>query len=116
MGRSDAVIGKCWHEWVDSGRFQRHDGSGRLRATADQEDRLFAKSAVTALDSSLSTIRLFSYEFRFHLCPDDHRRRFCKRPGQRCDPAFTIARNTGPQQGVMVWGGISLEPDSLDRS
>ncbi|GFY06000.1 HTH_Tnp_Tc3_2 domain-containing protein [Trichonephila clavipes] len=34
-------------EWVENGRFQRHDGSGRIRV----------RSAVTASDSSLSTIR-----------------------------------------------------------
>ncbi|GFS84533.1 hypothetical protein TNCV_4606991 [Trichonephila clavipes] len=49
MGRSDAAIRRCWQEWVDSGSFQRHDGSGRPRATADQEDRLIVRSAVTAL-------------------------------------------------------------------
>ncbi|GFX74782.1 HTH_Tnp_Tc3_2 domain-containing protein [Trichonephila clavipes] len=26
--RSDLGIKRCWQEWVDSGRFQRHDGSG----------------------------------------------------------------------------------------
>ncbi|GFV59881.1 transposable element Tc1 transposase [Trichonephila clavipes] len=41
---------------VDNGRFQRHDGSGRPRFTVDQ-DRLIVRSAVTTLDSSLSTIR-----------------------------------------------------------
>ncbi|GFU14061.1 hypothetical protein TNCV_2536151 [Trichonephila clavipes] len=44
-------------EWVDSGRVQRHDGTGEPRDTADQEDRLIVRSAVTALHSSLSTIR-----------------------------------------------------------
>ncbi|GFX46395.1 HTH_Tnp_Tc3_2 domain-containing protein [Trichonephila clavipes] len=57
MGRSGAAIRRCWKEWVDSGRFQSHDGSGRPKATADQKDRLTVRSAVTALDSSLSTIR-----------------------------------------------------------
>ncbi|GFV50010.1 uncharacterized protein TNCV_2372531 [Trichonephila clavipes] len=42
---------------MDSGKFQRHDGSGRPRATADREDRLIVRSTVTAPDSSLSTIR-----------------------------------------------------------
>ncbi|GFY25013.1 HTH_Tnp_Tc3_2 domain-containing protein [Trichonephila clavipes] len=42
---------------MDTDRFQRHDGSGLPKATADQEDRLIVISAVTALDSSLSTIR-----------------------------------------------------------
>ncbi|GFY23907.1 HTH_Tnp_Tc3_2 domain-containing protein [Trichonephila clavipes] len=35
----------------------RHDGSGRPRVTEDQEDTLIVRSAVTAIDSSLSTIR-----------------------------------------------------------
>ncbi|GFV98173.1 uncharacterized protein TNCV_4449301 [Trichonephila clavipes] len=57
MGRSNAAIRRWWQEWVESGRFQRHDGSGRPRATADREDKLTVKSAVTAPDSFLSTIR-----------------------------------------------------------
>ncbi|GFX02595.1 HTH_Tnp_Tc3_2 domain-containing protein [Trichonephila clavipes] len=57
MSRSDVAIRKCWQEKVKNGRFQRHDGSGRPRTTADKEDRLTVKSVVTVLDSSLSTIR-----------------------------------------------------------
>ncbi|GFV05277.1 hypothetical protein TNCV_224901 [Trichonephila clavipes] len=38
-------------------RFLHHDGSCRPRATADWEDRLIVRSAVTAPDSWLSTIR-----------------------------------------------------------
>ncbi|GFW54518.1 HTH_Tnp_Tc3_2 domain-containing protein [Trichonephila clavipes] len=57
MGRSDAAIRRCCQEWVDNGRFQRHDGIGRSRVRADQKDRFIVKSAVTALDLSLSTIR-----------------------------------------------------------
>ncbi|GFW59297.1 hypothetical protein TNCV_2910421 [Trichonephila clavipes] len=41
MGRSDAVIRRCWKEWVDNGRFRRHDDSGRPRATVDRKNRLF---------------------------------------------------------------------------
>ncbi|GFV43623.1 HTH_Tnp_Tc3_2 domain-containing protein [Trichonephila clavipes] len=104
MGRSDADIKRCCQEWIDSGRFQRHDGSCRPRATADQEDRLIVRSAVTAL---------FSDESRFHLCPDDHRRRVWRRPEQRANPAFPIARRTGPQHGVMVWGAITFEAGPL---
>ncbi|GFV71502.1 hypothetical protein TNCV_4562541 [Trichonephila clavipes] len=40
MGRSVAAIRRCWQERVDSGRFQRHDGSGWPRAAANQEDTL----------------------------------------------------------------------------
>ncbi|GFW49792.1 HTH_Tnp_Tc3_2 domain-containing protein [Trichonephila clavipes] len=57
MGRSDAATRRCWQEWVANGRFQRHDGSGRPRATADREDRLIFISAVIAPDSSSSAIR-----------------------------------------------------------
>ncbi|GFW85189.1 transposable element Tc1 transposase [Trichonephila clavipes] len=54
-----------------------------------------------------------SDESHFHLCPDDHRRRIWRQPGQRADPAFTIARHTGPQLGVMIWGTISIETGPL---
>ncbi|GFV58258.1 HTH_Tnp_Tc3_2 domain-containing protein [Trichonephila clavipes] len=57
MGQSDATIRRCWQEWVDSDRIQRPDGIGRPKATADREDKLTVKLAVTALDSSLSNIR-----------------------------------------------------------
>ncbi|GFX57202.1 hypothetical protein TNCV_2964811 [Trichonephila clavipes] len=43
---------------------------------------------------------VFSDKSRFQLCPDDHRRCVWRRPGQRA--AFTIARHTGNQLGVMV--------------
>ncbi|GFW21719.1 transposable element Tc1 transposase [Trichonephila clavipes] len=56
---------------------------------------------------------VFSDEFFFQLCPDDNRRRVWRRPGQRADPAFTIARHTGPQQGVIVRGAISFEAGPL---
>ncbi|GFS94680.1 HTH_Tnp_Tc3_2 domain-containing protein [Trichonephila clavipes] len=65
MGRNDAAIRRCWQEWPKNGRFQCHDGSGRPRATADWEDRLIARSAVIASDSSLSTIR----RLHAHECP-----------------------------------------------
>ncbi|GFV49020.1 RNase H domain-containing protein [Trichonephila clavipes] len=38
-GRNDVAIRRCWQEWVDSGRFQSHNGSGRPRDTAVREDR-----------------------------------------------------------------------------
>ncbi|GFU64915.1 hypothetical protein TNCV_785661 [Trichonephila clavipes] len=47
------------------------------------------------------------------MCPDNHRRLVWRQPGQRADPAFTIARHTGPQQGVMVWDAISFEAGPL---
>ncbi|GFW99999.1 HTH_Tnp_Tc3_2 domain-containing protein [Trichonephila clavipes] len=51
MGRNDAAIRRCWQEWVDNDRFQRHDGSGQPRATADREDRVIVRSTVTVTDS-----------------------------------------------------------------
>ncbi|GFW54314.1 HTH_Tnp_Tc3_2 domain-containing protein [Trichonephila clavipes] len=49
------IIGLKERRWAN--RRIRHDGSGQPRATADQEDNLIVRSAVTALDASLSTIR-----------------------------------------------------------
>ncbi|GFY36139.1 hypothetical protein TNCV_4845111 [Trichonephila clavipes] len=66
MGQSDEAIKRCWQEWMDNSRFQRHDGSGRRRATADREDILIVKSAVTASDSTLSTIRRTTHTL---VCP-----------------------------------------------
>ncbi|GFT16623.1 HTH_Tnp_Tc3_2 domain-containing protein [Trichonephila clavipes] len=57
MRRSDAAIRRCHEEWVNNVRFQRHDDSGRSRATADREDRFIVRSAITAPDSSIKTIR-----------------------------------------------------------
>ncbi|GFX22359.1 HTH_Tnp_Tc3_2 domain-containing protein [Trichonephila clavipes] len=57
MDRSDAANKRCWQEWVDYGRFQPHDGSGRPRIKADWEDRVIIPSAITTQDSSLSTIK-----------------------------------------------------------
>ncbi|GFV91838.1 transposable element Tc1 transposase [Trichonephila clavipes] len=51
---------------------------------------------------------VFSDESRFQLCPDDHRSVW-RWPGQRADPAFTIACHSGPQPGVMVWGAIYFD-------
>ncbi|GFX88126.1 HTH_Tnp_Tc3_2 domain-containing protein [Trichonephila clavipes] len=47
MDRSDAAIKRCWQEWVDIGKFQRHDGSGRPRSPAEQEDWLIVGSALS---------------------------------------------------------------------
>ncbi|GFW30163.1 uncharacterized protein TNCV_1054741 [Trichonephila clavipes] len=51
MAQSDAAIKRCWKEWVGRGRLKQHDDSGRSRVTADREDRLISRSAVTAPDS-----------------------------------------------------------------
>ncbi|GFV49326.1 uncharacterized protein TNCV_3630121 [Trichonephila clavipes] len=57
---------------------------------------------------------VFSGESRFQLCPGDHRRRVWRRPGQRADPAFTIARHTGSQPGVMTSRLPDLSPIKHD--
>ncbi|KFM68757.1 hypothetical protein X975_19676, partial [Stegodyphus mimosarum] len=31
LSRSDATIRRCWQEWVNHGRTQRHEGSSRPR-------------------------------------------------------------------------------------
>ncbi|GFU94149.1 uncharacterized protein TNCV_967191 [Trichonephila clavipes] len=82
-----------------------------LKTTADREDILIVRSTVTAPDSSSLTIRRATHtdEFRFQLCPDDHRRRVWRQPRQRAYPAFTIERPTGPQPEVMVWDAISFD-------
>ncbi|GFX43468.1 transposable element Tc3 transposase [Trichonephila clavipes] len=97
-GRNNAAIRICWQKWVESDRFQRHGCSGRPRALADRGDRLIVRSAVTAPDSL--------DKFFFQRCPDDHRRRVWRRTGQCANPAFPIARHTGPHPGVMVWGAV----------
>ncbi|GFX65586.1 HTH_Tnp_Tc3_2 domain-containing protein [Trichonephila clavipes] len=57
MGRNDAPIRRCWQEWVDSGRFLRHDGRGRPKAAAYRKDRLIVRLAVAAPYLSLRTLR-----------------------------------------------------------
>ncbi|GFU05617.1 HTH_Tnp_Tc3_2 domain-containing protein [Trichonephila clavipes] len=51
--QSDAAIRRCRQEWVESGRFQSHDGSCLSRVTADREDRLIVRSTITMSDPSL---------------------------------------------------------------
>ncbi|GFU00736.1 transposable element Tc1 transposase [Trichonephila clavipes] len=59
---------------------------------------------------------VFSDESRFHLCPDDHRRRVWRRPGWRADPAFTIVHPTGPQQEAMYPGLIFQQGNAKPRT
>ncbi|GFW80423.1 HTH_Tnp_Tc3_2 domain-containing protein [Trichonephila clavipes] len=109
MGRSDAAVRRCWQEWVGRGRFQRHDGRGRLKATTDREDRLIWFLARSGYNHADWRRIVFSDESHFQLCPDHHRRRLWRHPGKHSNPAFTIARHTGPQPGVIVWGAISFD-------
>ncbi|GFX13727.1 uncharacterized protein TNCV_599371 [Trichonephila clavipes] len=62
---------------------------------------------------------VFSDESGFQLCPDDHRRRVWRRPGPRADPAFTIARHTGPQLGdayqTLLWPARSPDTSPIEH-
>ncbi|GFY31722.1 HTH_Tnp_Tc3_2 domain-containing protein [Trichonephila clavipes] len=124
MGRNNAAIKRRWHEWVFNDKFQRHDGNGRPRATTEQDrlsDQLsqlfnhhYQPSDVRPTHEYPQTAdraKLFSDESRFHLRPDEHRRRVWSWPGKRADPAFTIARHTGPQQGIM-YPGLIFQQDN----
>ncbi|UYV70216.1 Transposase [Cordylochernes scorpioides] len=48
---------RCWQKWVNNGRLQRQDGSGRSRATTKREDIAIVRMAVAAPESTLSTIQ-----------------------------------------------------------
>ncbi|GFU25467.1 hypothetical protein TNCV_3620821 [Trichonephila clavipes] len=70
----------------------------RRRIRAHYEQLLeFGRDRIIGLKNEV-----FSSEFRFHLCPDDHRKCVWRRPEQRAAPAFPIAHQTGPQQGFLV--------------
>ncbi|GFX82338.1 hypothetical protein TNCV_2870191 [Trichonephila clavipes] len=58
MDRIDAVIKRYRQERVNNGRFQRHDGSGRLKTTADREGRL---SEIYALTDYYDTCHSYLY-------------------------------------------------------
>ncbi|UYV74872.1 hypothetical protein LAZ67_12001574 [Cordylochernes scorpioides] len=55
--RGYAAIRRCWQKWVNNGRMLRQDGSGRPRATTEREDRAIVRMAVSAPESTLSTIQ-----------------------------------------------------------
>ncbi|GFV89170.1 uncharacterized protein TNCV_4913691 [Trichonephila clavipes] len=55
LGWSDAIIRRCWEERMDSGKFQRYDGSGRPKATAHRERHTQAQRYV---DDNLRTVLL----------------------------------------------------------
>ncbi|GFW90683.1 transposable element Tc1 transposase [Trichonephila clavipes] len=63
-----------------------------------------------------AAIRRCCDESRFHLCPDDHRRRVWRRPGQCADHAFTIARPNRPSTRSYGLGcHFSFKPDPFGR-
>ncbi|GFW95848.1 DUF4817 domain-containing protein [Trichonephila clavipes] len=76
MGQREEAIKRCWQEWVHSGKFQRHDSSGRPRATADRKDRLIVRLVITALDSS-SEVWHIDYMIR-KSCSDPSMADFCQ--------------------------------------
>ncbi|KFM67649.1 hypothetical protein X975_03945, partial [Stegodyphus mimosarum] len=47
---------RCWQKWVNHGRTQCQEGSGRPRETTGREDRAIVRAALTAPDASLSSI------------------------------------------------------------
>lgn len=55
----DETTGRVWGKnlWINNGRFKRQNSSGRPRTTAEREGRVIVRSAISASDSSLSTIR-----------------------------------------------------------
>ncbi|GFX38099.1 hypothetical protein TNCV_3836981 [Trichonephila clavipes] len=101
MGRSDAAIRSRWQEWVDSGRYQRHGGSGCPRFTSNRRGG--------QIDCQINC----------------HSARFIIIKHQTC--VLTIIEDVSgdaqgsvlillsllhatevPQPGVMVWGAISF--------
>ncbi|GFT94027.1 transposable element Tc1 transposase [Trichonephila clavipes] len=58
------------------------------------------------VEVSSSTVRKHFWNLA---CPEDHRRSIWRRPGQHANPVLTIARPTGSQPRVMVWGVISFD-------
>ncbi|GFV69164.1 uncharacterized protein TNCV_803541 [Trichonephila clavipes] len=75
-----------------------------------EAERAFSAAGlfVTKLRTRLSD-KMFNDESHFQLCPDDHRRPVCRRPGKRSDLAFKISGHTGRQPGVMIWRAISFD-------
>ncbi|GFX39708.1 HTH_Tnp_Tc3_2 domain-containing protein [Trichonephila clavipes] len=74
--------------------------------------RVRIQSCLTLSDWNHSDCELIVFSDEsplFQLCPDDHRRRVWRRPGQRADSAFTIACHTCSQLRVMVWRAISFD-------
>ncbi|GFW68558.1 uncharacterized protein TNCV_529131 [Trichonephila clavipes] len=53
--------------------------------------------------------RLIHHNQPSELCPENPRRRVWRHLGQRAYSVFTIARDTSPQPGVVVWGAISFD-------
>ncbi|GFU76793.1 uncharacterized protein TNCV_4519501 [Trichonephila clavipes] len=120
MSRSDAAIRRCWKEARMGGQWQisaswgtsfiviNHQTNGPHTSVHHDHSQTADRAKFTFVSTPTPSI-VFGDESRFHLCPDDHRRRVWRRPGQRADPAFTIERHAGPQPGVMVWGTVSFE-------
>ncbi|GFU75966.1 transposable element Tcb2 transposase [Trichonephila clavipes] len=49
----------------------------------------------------------------FNLSSDDNRVRVWRHRGERLNPAFDLQRHTAPTAGVMVWGVIAYNTQSL---
>ncbi|GFX21541.1 HTH_Tnp_Tc3_2 domain-containing protein [Trichonephila clavipes] len=93
------------HRWLIERNLPSYGPLNHLQLTpAHYRGRLQRYLALSGWNKSYWGCIVLSDESCFQLCPDNHRRRVWRHPGQRADPAFPIARPTGPQPGVMVSG------------
>ncbi|GFX39720.1 hypothetical protein TNCV_2104641 [Trichonephila clavipes] len=79
----------------------------RIRAHYEQLSE-FQRGRIIGLKEEV-----FSDESRFHLCPDDHRKRVWRRPGQYAHPASLLH---SPQAlNNELWSGMQLllKPDPI---
>ncbi|GFU23061.1 transposable element Tcb1 transposase [Trichonephila clavipes] len=56
---------------------------------------------------------LYSSDFRFNISSDDNRVREWRPCGERLNPAFALQLHTAPTTGVIVWGVIAYNIQSL---
>ncbi|GFW72400.1 transposable element Tc1 transposase [Trichonephila clavipes] len=68
-----------------------------------------ADFSVMMVAVDLRTRQIGNDASHFQLYPENHRGHTWRHLGYRAYPAFTIACDTGPQPGVMVWRAISFD-------
>ncbi|GFV03838.1 transposable element Tc1 transposase [Trichonephila clavipes] len=85
----------------------------RIQAHYEQLSEYERRSIIELKEADLNhAVRgpiVFSNESRLQLCPDDHRGRVWRSPGQPADPVLTNGRPTGPQPALIVSGAISFD-------
>ncbi|GFV03693.1 uncharacterized protein TNCV_1876411 [Trichonephila clavipes] len=83
----------------------------RMRPLEDtsKNGQTMADFSVMMVAVDLGTRQIGNDASHSQLYPENHRRRVWRHLGQRAYSAFTIARDTGPQQGVIVWRAISFD-------